>query len=73
MIRSPNLIIALALSKENVRLRLLSMSSQKSRRKGINPHCRFRHLRIDVEGANAKIGQSGRFREISDAVCPVFV
>ena len=73
MIRSPELIIPLALSKEKVLFRLLSTSSEKSRRKGIKPHCRFRYLRMDVVGVNAKIGQSGRLRERRDAVCPVFV
>lgn len=73
MTRSPDLIKFLALSNEKVLLRLLSISSEKLRRKGMRPHWRFRRLRTDVVVVKAKIGQSGRQRDSSDAVCPVFV
>ncbi len=73
MTRSPDLIKFLALSNENVLLRLLSISSAKLKRKGISPHCKFRRLRTDVEVVKAKIGQSGRQRERRDAMWPVFV
>lgn len=73
MTRSPDFIIPLALSKENVRLRLLSMSSEKLRRKGMRPHCRFRRLLTDVVDVNANIGQSGRQRDRREAMCPIFV
>lgn len=73
MMRSPDLIMPLAFSKEKVLLRLLSMSSVKSRRNGIKPHCRFSLLRTDVEDVKAKMGQSGRHRERKDAISPVFV
>lgn len=73
MTRSPDLIKFLALSNENVLLRLLSISSEKLKRKGIRPHCKFRRLRTDVVAVNAKIGQSGRQRERRDAMWPVFV
>lgn len=73
MTRSPDCIMPLALSSENVRLRLLSMSSEKLRRKGMRPHWRFNRLRTDVEVVNAKIGQSGRQRERMEAISPVFV
>lgn len=66
--RSPDLIIPLALSKEKVLLRLLSMSSEKLRRKGIRPHCRFRRLLTDAVVVKAKIGQSGRQRDKRDAM-----
>ena len=36
--RSPDWIMPLALSREKVRFRLLSMSSEKLRRKGMSPH-----------------------------------
>lgn len=49
------------------------MSSEKLRRKGIRPHCRFRRLRTDVVDVKANIGQSGRQRERRDAMWPVFV
>lgn len=71
--RSPDLIIPLALSKEKVLLRLLSISSEKLRRKGIRPHCRFKRLRTEVVVVKAKIGQSGRQRDRRDAMWPVFV
>lgn len=73
MTRSPDLIIPRALSKEKVLLRLLSISSEKLRRKGIRPHCRLRRLRTDIVLVNAKIGQSGRQRDRRDAICPFFV
>lgn len=73
MTRSPDLIKFLALSNENVLLRLLSISSVKLRRKGIRPHCRFKRLRTDVMVVKAKIGQSGRHLERRDAMWPVFV
>ncbi|PPR84753.1 hypothetical protein GOBAR_AA35961 [Gossypium barbadense] len=71
--RSPDLIIPLALSNEKVLLRLASISSEKLRRKGIRPHCRFRRLRTDVVVVKAKMGQSGRHRDRRDAMWPVFV
>lgn len=73
MTRSPDLIIPLAFSRENVLLRVLSMSSEKLRRNGIRPHCKFSRLRTDVVVVNAKIGQSGRQRDKRDAMWPVFV
>lgn len=73
MIRSPDLIIPLALSKEKVRLRLLSISSEKLRQKGTKPHCRFKRLRTVGVGVNANIGQSGRLLDKRDAICPEFV
>ena len=73
MTRSPDLIIPLALSKAKVLFRLLSMSSEKLRRKGIKPHCKFKRLRTDVVVVKAKIGQSGLQRERRDAMCPFFV
>ena len=69
MITSPDLIIPLTLSKEKV----FSVSSEKPRRNGIKPHSRFKRLRTDVEGVNAKIGQSGRHCDRRVARCPVFV
>lgn len=71
--RSPDLIMPLVFSREKVRFRLLSMSSEKLRRKGIRPHWRFRRLLTDVEVVKAKTGQSGRHRERREAMCPVFV
>nr|GMD65536.1 hypothetical protein GOBAR_AA35961 [Ipomoea batatas] len=56
--RSPDLIMPRAFSREKVLLRLLSMSSEKLKRKGIRPHCRFRRLRTEVVVVNAKMGQS---------------
>lgn len=73
MTRSPDWIMPLALSSEKVRFRLLSMSSEKLRRKGMRPHWRFNRLLTDVEVVKAKIGQSGRHRESSEAMWPVFV
>lgn len=73
MIRSPDLIIPLALSKNKLPFRLLSISSVKERQNVIKPHRRFRRLRTDAVGVNAKIGQSGRLEDRRDAVCPVFV
>lgn len=71
--RSPDFIKFLALSNEKVLLRSLSISSEKLKRKGIRPHCRFRRLRTDVVLVKAKIGQSGLHRDSRDAMCPVFV
>lgn len=71
--RSPDLIIPRALSSEKVLLRLLSMSSEKPRRNGIRPHCRFRRLLTEVSVVKAKMGQSGRLRDSKDAMCPSFV
>lgn len=71
--RSPDLIMPRALSREKVLLRLLSMSSEKPRRNGIKPHCRFKRLLTEVSVVNAKIGQSGRDRDRRDAMCPSFV
>ena len=71
--RSPDLIIPLDFSKENVLFKLLSMSSEKLRRNGISPHCRFKRLLTEVVFVKAKIGQSGRHRETRDAMCPFFV
>jgi hypothetical protein len=71
--RSPDWIMPLALSREKVRFRLLSMSSEKARRKGIRPHCRFSRLLTDVDVVKAKTGQSGRHRESREAMCPVLV
>lgn len=68
MTRSPDLIIPRDFSKKKVLLRLLSISSEKLKRNGIRPHCRFRRLRTDVVSVNAKMGQSGRQRERSDAM-----
>lgn len=73
MTRSPDLIIPLALSRAKVLLRLLSISSEKLRRKGIRPHWRLSRLRTAVVLVNAKIGQSGRQRDRRDAICPVVV
>ena len=73
MTRSPDLIIPLALSNEKVLLRLLSISSEKLRRKGIRPHCRFRRLLKDVVLVKANIGQSGLQRDKREAMWPVFV
>jgi hypothetical protein len=73
MTRSPDLIIPLALSNEKVLLRLPSISSEKLRRKGIRPHCRFRRLLTDVVLVKAKIGQSGLQRDKREAMWPVFV
>lgn len=73
MTRSPDLTIPLALSNENVLLRLLSISSEKLKRNGIRPHRRFRRLRTDVVLVKAKIGQSGRHLDKRDAMWPVFV
>lgn len=73
MTRSPDLIIPLALSNEKVLLRLPSISSEKLRRKGIRPHCRFRRLLTDVVLVKAKIGQSGLQRDRREAMWPVFV
>jgi hypothetical protein len=52
---------------------LLSMSSEKARRKGMRPHWRFSRLLTDVEVVKAKTGQSGRQRESREAMWPVFV
>jgi hypothetical protein len=71
--RSPDLIMPLVLSREKVRFRLLSMSSEKLRRKGMRPRWRFRRLLRDVEVVKAKMGQLGRHRESREAMCPVFV
>jgi len=71
--RSPDWIMPLALSREKVRFRLLSMSSEKLRRKGMSPHWRFSRLLTDVEVVKAKTGQSGRHRERREAMWPVFV
>jgi hypothetical protein len=71
--RSPDWIIPRAFSREKVRLRLLSMSSDKLRRKGMRPHCRFSRRRTVVELVNAKMGQSGRHRDSRDAMWPLFV
>lgn len=71
--RSPDLIMPLALSREKVRFRLLSVSSEKVRRKGMRPHWRFSRLLTDVEFVKAKIGQSGRHRESREAMWPPFV
>jgi len=73
MTRSPDLMRFLALSNAKVLLRLLSMSSEKLRRKGIKPHWRLRRLRTDGVVVKAKIGQSGRHRDNKDAMYPVFV
>ena len=73
MTRSPVCIIPLALRREKVRLRLLSMSSEKLNLKGISPHWRFNRLLTDVVVVNANIGQSGRLRDKRDAKWPVFV
>ena len=71
--RSPDCTIPLALSREKVRLRLLSMSSESLSLNGMRPHCRFSRLLTDVEDVNAKIGQSGRHRESREAMWPSFV
>ena len=71
--RSPDWIMPLALSREKVRFRLLSMSPEKLRRKGIRPHWRFSRLLTDVEVVKAKTGQSGRHRESREAMWPVLV
>lgn len=71
--RSPVLIIPLALSKENVLFRLLSISSEKLNRNGIIPHCRLSRRLIDGSVVKANIGQSGRQRDKRDAICPDFV
>lgn len=71
--RSPDWIIPRAFNRAKVRLRLLSMSSEKLKRKGIRPHCRFSRRRTVVEVVKANIGQSGRHRDSRDAMWPVFV
>lgn len=71
--RSPDLIMPLAFSNENVLFKLLSMSSEKLRRNGISPHCRFKRLLTEVVVVKAKIGQSGRHRETKEAMCPLVV
>lgn len=73
MIRSPDLTMPRAFNKENVLLRLFSISLEKLKRKGVRPHCRFRRLRTDVVVVNAKIGQSGRHRDKREAMCPFLV
>ena len=71
--KSPGFTIPLAFNRTNVRLKLLSMSSLKSSRNGIRPHCKFKHLLTCVEGVNANIGQSGRQRDRRDAMSPFLV
>jgi hypothetical protein len=66
--RSPDCTMPLALSREKVRLMLLSMSSESLRRNGIRPHWRFSRLLTVVDDVNAKIGQSGRHRESKEAM-----
>lgn len=66
--RSPDFIIPRDLSKEKVLFRLLSISSEKLRRNGIRPHCKFKRLRTDVVVVNAKMGQSGLQRDRRDAI-----
>jgi hypothetical protein len=61
------------LSRKKVRLKLLSISSVKSRRNGIRPHCKFKHLLTCVDGVKAKIGQSGRQRDKREAMSPFLV
>lgn len=60
MTKSPDLSSPLAFSRENVPLRLFSMSSVKLRQNGATPHSRFSCLCIEAEGVKANIGQSGR-------------
>lgn len=72
-INSPLFIIPRAFSRANVLRRLLSMSPEKSRRNGINPHCRFSRCRMDLVSVKAKIGQSGLDLDKSEAMNPRLV
>ena len=52
---------------------LASMSSDKSTRREVTPHCKFRALRVLSLLVNAKMGGFGRLRDSSEAMCPCFV
>lgn len=66
--RSPDFIMPRAFKSAKVLRRLLSMSPEKSRRKGIKPHCRFSRCRTVLVSVKAKMGQSGRDLDRSDAM-----
>lgn len=52
---------------------LASISSLKSTRSGVTPHCKFRDILVLSELVNANIGGFGRFRDNNDAMWPCFV
>lgn len=52
---------------------LASMSSNKSTRRGITPHCKFKAIRVLSSFVNANMGGYGRLRDRRDAICPCFV
>ena len=70
---SPCFNIPILFIKSMVFEMLASTSSDKSTRRGITPHCKFRALRVLSLSVNANMGGFGRLRDSSDAMCPCFV
>lgn len=70
---SPSFIIPLVLIRSMVFEMLASISSDKSTRTGITPHCKFKAIRALLLFVNANMGEYGRLRDRSDAICPCFV
>lgn len=73
IIKSPDSTMPRAFKSEKVWRRLISISSEKSMRKGISPHLRFSFILTSLESVNVKIGQSGRFLDNRDAISPSLV
>lgn len=70
---SPSFIMPLDFIRSMVFDMLDSMSSDKSVRMGITPHCKVKAIRASLSSVKANMGGFGRLRERSDAISPCFV
>lgn len=50
-----------------------SMSSDRSTRSGVTPHCKFKAIRVLSSFVKANMGGFGLLRDRSDAMCPCLV
>lgn len=70
---SPFLINPLLFKRWTDLAMLASMSSERSTRRGVTPHCRLRAILTLLSFVNANMGGFGRLREITDAIRPCLV
>lgn len=70
---SPFLISPLVFRRWTDLVMLASISSERSTRSGVTPQRRLRAILVLLSFVNANMGGFGRFREITDAICPCLV
>lgn len=72
-IASSFFIIPFAFISSTVFLTFPSMSSERSVRRGVTPHCKLRAICVLLSFVKANIGGFGRLRERRDAIFPCLV